>query len=139
MTILEPCVGAGIPVPVPTPESEPYWEGCRLGELRFQRCDDCAAPNFGPGLACRACRSRRLSWVAGSGRGQVYSWTVVWRPQTPAFEVPYAPAIIRLDDGYDLLASLIGLDPGSIAAGLRVAVEFVRLDERISLPFFRPE
>ena len=138
MTTLEPRLN-GIPVPRMSAESTPYWDGTRAGELRFQRCNACATPNFGPGLACRACRGRELTWVAGSGRGAVFSWTVVWRPQTPAFEVPYAPAIVRLDDGYDLLTALVGLDHGDIAEGLRVAVEFHPISAEITLPFFHPD
>ncbi len=137
MTMLHPHP-VGVPAPNPSPESIPYWEGCRLGELRYQRCDACGRPNFGPGLACRWCHSRELSWVAGSGLGAVYSWTIVWRPQTPAFPVPYAPAIVRLDDGYDILSALIGLDHTEITAGLPVAVEFHPLSEAITLPYFRP-
>ena len=32
---------AGIPVPSPSRLSQPYWDGCLAGELRFQRCDVC--------------------------------------------------------------------------------------------------
>jgi uncharacterized protein len=135
---LEPRLN-GIPVPRIAPESESYWEGTRLGELRYQRCTACASPNFGPGLVCRSCRSRDLEWVVGAGRGAVYSWTVVWRPQTPAFDVPYAPAIIRLDEGYDILSALVGLDDTDIVEGLRVTVEFHPISADITLPFFRPD
>lgn len=138
MTMLEPRL-TGISVPRSAPESVAYWEGTTLGELRYQQCAACGAPNFGPGLVCHRCRSRDLHWTAGAGRGFVYSWTVVWRPQTPAYEVPYAPAIIRLDEGYDILAALIGLDHEEIVAGLRVSVEFHPISADITLPFFRPE
>lgn len=138
MTELTPRIH-GIPVPRIAPESVEYWAGTRAGELRYQRCTACAAPNFGPGLVCRSCRSRDLDWVAGAGRGSVYSWTVVWRPQTPAFEVPYAPAIVRLDEGYDLLTALVGLDHLDIVEGLRVAVEFHAISDEITLPFFGPD
>ena len=137
MTQLRPNLH-GIPVPRMSPESVEYWAGTRAGELRHQRCAACATANFGPGLACRACRSRDLDWVVGGGIGTVYSWTVVWRPQTPAFEVPYAPAIVRLDEGHDLLTALIGLDHTDIVEGLRVAVEFHPISDEITLPFFRP-
>jgi uncharacterized protein len=135
--MLEPQL-SGVPVPRPSIESGPYWEGTRLGELRFQRCSSCAHANFGPGLVCRGCRSRDLSWEVSGGTGVVYSWTVVWRPQTPAFTVPYAPAIIRMAEGYDMLSALIGLDHESIHAGLPVAVVFERLTDEITLAFFRP-
>jgi uncharacterized protein len=138
MTILEPQL-TGVPVPRSGVESLHYWEGTRIGELRYQRCVPCGAANFGPGLVCRSCRARDLEWVAGSGRGVVYSWTVVWRPQTPAFAVPYAPAIIRLEDGYDILAALVGLDHTDIAPGLLVVAEFHAISPEITLPYFRPE
>jgi hypothetical protein len=63
---------------------------------------------------------------------------VVWRPQTPAFEVPYAPCIVRLDDGYDLLSALVGIDHEQIVENLRVMVEFHPISPEITLPFFRP-
>lgn len=128
----------GISVPVPSAESAPYWEGTRAGELRFQRCRACGAANFGPGIGCRACRSRDLVWERSGGVGTLYSWTVVWRPQLPTIEVPYAPAIVRLDEGHDLVSALIGLDHAAIAAGLRVEVEFHPVSDTITLPFFRP-
>ena len=137
MTVLEPRVD-GIPVPSPSPEAAPYWEGTRSGELRYQRCTVCRAANFGPGLRCRSCQSGALEWRRSAGEGAVYSWTVVWRPQTPAFDVPYAPAIVRLDEGYDMVAALVGLGPDAITAGMRVRVEFHRVDDTITLPFFGP-
>ncbi len=137
MSVLEPCVH-GIPLPRPSPEAAPYWEGTRLGELRFQSCTACGAPNFGPGLRCHRCQSDALEWRASAGTGAVYSWTVVWRPQTPAFAVPYAPAIVRLDEGYDMVSALVGTDPDDITAGMRVRVEFHRVDDTITLPFFGP-
>lgn len=129
----------GIPVPRISPQAAPYWEGNRQGELRYQRCVSCAAANFGPGMVCHSCRGRNLDWVVSEGHGSVYSWTVVWRPQTPAFDVPYAPAIVRLDEGYDLLTALVDIDHLDIAEGLRVAVQFHAISADITLPFFSPE
>ena len=40
------------------------------------------------------------------GLGEVYSWTTVWRPQTPAFSVPYVAVIVELDEGFWLLANM---------------------------------
>lgn len=137
MTLLEPRV-QDIPVPTPSPEAEPYWAGTRVGELRYQACTTCGAANFGPGLRCQVCQADALEWKRSAGHGVVYSWTVVWRPQTPAFEVPYAPAIIRLDEGYDMVSAIVGLLPDQIVAGLRVRAEFHRVTDTITLPFFHP-
>lgn len=137
MTLLEPRI-EGTPVPNPSQISLPYWEGTRSGELRYQRCSDCDSADFGPGLACRQCRSRHLTWKVSSGEGSLYSWTVVWRPQTPAFEVPYAPAIVRLDEGYDMISAVVGCDPGELHENMRLAVVFHALTDEVTLPFFRP-
>lgn len=136
--VLRPQV-AGIPVPRPGPLSGPYWEGTRAHELRYQRCGDCGAANFGPGVRCSTCRSPALVWASAAGLGRLYSWTVVWRPQTPAFDVPYAPAIVRLDEGYDMVSAIVGCAPSMLVPDLRVRVEFHRVDDVITLPFFAPE
>jgi uncharacterized protein len=128
----------GVPVPVPGPLSAPYWEGTRIGELRYQRCEDCGTANFGPGLRCGTCRSAALVWTTSSGLGRVYSWTIVWRPQAPAFAVPYAPAIVRLDEGYDMVSAIVECAPDDIVADLVVRVEFHAVSPEIHLPFFAP-
>jgi uncharacterized OB-fold protein len=129
---------AGIPLPRPTAVSRPFWEGCQRGELLFQRCQRCGTANFLPTPACRACLSADLQWVRSDGRGTVYSWTVVHRPQTPAFTVPYAVAIIDVDEGYQMMSNLIGLPPEDVRVGLPVEVDFRRLTDEITLPYFRP-
>jgi hypothetical protein len=128
---------ASIPRPYPSPVSEPYWEGAKRGELLFQRCGNGHAV-FDPAILCRKCGSRDLTWERSAGLGTVYSWTVVWRPQQPSFVVPYAPAIVDMDEGYQILANVVGCDVGDLAVGQRVAVEFHPVSEGYALPYFRP-
>ena len=137
MTLLLP-QKAGIPLPHPTPVSQPFWEGCALGELRYQRCRQCGRALFNPTSVCRWCGSDSLAWELSRGRGSVYSWSVVWRPQSPAFRTPYAAVIVDLDEGYQMLSGLIGCEHDEAAVGLRVQVEFHPVGE-ITLPYFRPE
>ena len=128
----------GIPVPRPTGDSAPYWEGCARGELRYRRCASCDTVVFEPRPLCPACHNRTLPWHRSAGRGTVYSWSVVHRPMTPAFHTPYAPAIVRLDEGFDMVTALVGCRPDDIHDGMRVEVEFHRVDDEITLPFFAP-
>ena len=88
---------------------------------------------------CAHCTSRRLSWERSTGVGAIYSWTVVWRPQSPAFTVPYAPVIVDVAEGWQILSHLIGCEPDDVAVGQRVAVEFHATESGFSLPYFRPE
>jgi uncharacterized OB-fold protein len=137
MTLLVPQTG-DIPRPYPSLLSRPYWEGCQRGELLFQRCADCGGVTHTPALICAHCTSRALSWEASKGTGAVYSWTTVWRPQTPAFVVPYTAVIVDMDEGWQILSNLIGCEHDAVEIGTRVRVEFHPLDENITLPYFRP-
>ncbi len=128
----------GIPLPQPTVLSQPHWDGCRRGELLVQRCLDCAGYVFIPQHACTHCLSDRLEWVQSSGRGTVYSYTTVYRPQQPAFATPYVSAIVELDEGWHMLTNLIGLEIAAVRVGMPVEVEFHAASSEITLPYFRP-
>ena len=91
-----------------------------------------------PARVCASCGDAALAWERSEGRGTLYSWTVVWRPQHPKFEVPYAPAIVRLDEGFWMLTALIGCEPEDLCADLPVVVEFHPATDDVILPYFRP-
>lgn len=135
MTLLGAQIG-DIPRPVPGPVSAPYWDGCREGRLLFQRCRECTAPTHTPAMLCSVCSSRELVWEQSSGRGVIYSWTRVWRPVTPAFEVPYVPLVVTMEEGWWMLANLVGCEHDAVAVGLPVEVEFHTFDDGFALPYF---
>ena len=62
----------------------------------------------------------------------------MWRPQTPAFTVPYAPVIVAMDEGWHLLSNLVGCDDTEVAVALPVEVEFHPVGGGIQLPYVRP-
>ncbi|AOS94217.1 Zn-ribbon domain-containing OB-fold protein [Mycobacterium intracellulare] len=119
--------------------STPFWEGCRSQRLRYQRCAACGLANFPPTEHCRQCLSDDVDWRQGSGRGEIYSWTVVYRPVTAEFEPPYAPAIVTLDEGYQMLTNIVGVPPEDIEVGLRVRVQFHDAGPDVTLPYFTAE
>ena len=127
-----------IPLPQPTPLSKPHWDGCREGVLRVQRCGDCDSFVFIPKPVCGGCLGTNLSWVESSGRGTLYSYSVVHRPQQPTFEVPYTVAIVELEEGWHMLSNLIGVEPDEIAIGMSLEESFERKSDEITLPYFRP-
>ena len=134
--ILQPQHG-GVPHAAATALTAPFWEGCALGELRFQRCASCGLPNFPPTEHCRYCASFDQVWESSSGHGRLYSWTVVHRPVTPAFVPPYAPAIVTLDEGYQMMTNVIGVGVDVLRIDLGVHVEFHRVGtEHLWLPYF---
>jgi len=129
---------AGIPLPRPTALSRPHWDGCREGVLRFQRCRDCGAAVFIPQPVCPGCFGDGLRWVESSGRGTVYSYTVVHRPPSPAFAVPYVVVIAELEEGWHMLSNLVACDPADVSVDMPIEVVFERESAEITLPRFRP-
>jgi uncharacterized protein len=130
------------PLPRPTPVSQPFWDGCRDGRLLIQRCQECQGYVFLPQEFCSHCLATALTWVQARGTGRVITYTVVGRPQTPAFEVPYVIAIVQLEEGVDLLTNLTEVDPAGVTIGMPVEVRFVPIgDPAVNdavLPFFAP-
>jgi uncharacterized OB-fold protein len=66
------------------------------------------------------------------------SYSVVWRPSQPAFQVPYVAAIVRSDEGWSLFTNVIDCAPEQVRIGMRVAVKFVEMSAEITLPYFTP-
>lgn len=129
------------PLPQPTPETQDFWDGARAGELRLQRCSDCANVYFPPRPFCPACASRSVSSFTASGRGRLYSYVINHRP-APGFEAdaPYAVAIVELEEGPRMMTNITGVEqtPEALPIDVPVVVSFEPASETISLPKFRP-
>lgn len=128
----------GRPLPVPTPETQHFWEGTALGELRLQRCRACATTYFPPQAFCPACSADDIELVRSSGRGSLYSY-VITHLAAPGFDAPYVIAVVELDEGPRLLTNIVGVEPDPDALPLDLPVEVVYdLVGQITLPMFRP-
>jgi uncharacterized protein len=127
------------PIPTPTLETRPYWDGCKLHELRIQRCASCAHYQFYPRLYCSRCFSDKVEWVKTSGRGKVSSFTIVRRPVSPAFkdDVPYVVALVTLEEGPTMMTNIVGCPPEKVEIGMPVEVTFEDWTEEISIAKFR--
>jgi uncharacterized OB-fold protein len=129
------------PLPWPDAETAPYWEATKRRELVVQRCTSCGTHRFYPRALCPSCHADGVAWVRTRGRGSVYSFTVVHRAPSPAFagKVPYALAIVALDEGPHMLSEIIGTPPAGIAIGMRLSVEFQEIGDGAVLPVFKAE
>jgi len=130
------------PLPVLDSETQPFWEGCRQGKLRLQRCTQCGHVRFPPTRFCAKCRSIEHEWIDSSGRCRVFSWIVVRHPvprDVYAQEVPYAVALITLDEGVRIPSNIVGIAPEKVTANMPVRVTFRQATAEITLPLFEPE
>ena len=115
-----------------------FWEGVDRGELLIQKCSSCGRLRHPPGPMCPACRSLEWDTVVASGRGTVYSHVQPHYPQVPSFEYPYTVALVELEEGTRLISNLIGIEPADVQVGMPVQVEFVPVDDELTLPLFKP-
>ncbi len=128
------------PLPAVTEDGAPYWEATRRHQLCVQRCERCGHLRFPPAVLCPKCLATEHRWVPLSGRGRIFSFIVVHRPQHPAFfaDAPYNVAIVELDEGPRLHANVVGCANADLRIGLPVEVVFEKVDDEITLPKFRP-
>jgi uncharacterized OB-fold protein len=128
----------------PLPRGEEYngefYQFCKQHELRFQRCTACKAWRHMPRECCPACGSFDWAWEPSSGKGRVFSWTVVHRALQPAFaeDVPYVVAIIELEEGVRMVSHVVGLAAAELRLDLPVKVAFDDVTPEVTLPTFRP-
>ena len=127
------------PLPDPTPETQHFWDGTKAGELRIQRCDDCAHRYFPPRPFCPACGSRSVRVVKASGRAILYSYVIHHRPRA-GFEPPYAIAVVELEEGPRMMTNIVGCPqtPEALVLDMPLEVAFEAQNDAITLPFFRP-
>lgn len=126
------------PRPSVTQDSTFFFEGAAAGRLLIQRCTICGTLRHPPRPSCSRCQSLEWDTVESAGRGTVYSYVVVHHPQIPAFDYPLPIAVVALDEGTRLVADLVGVAPEDVRIGMPVHVEFVAVDDELTLPMFRP-
>ena len=121
----------------PSPETVGFWQGVAAGELRLKLCRDCGKLWHPKRIVCTACGSSDLDWQKALGTGEIYSFSEVHRPPTPAFadSVPYALGIVRLDEGVHLFTRFFAV-PGTLAIGARARVDFRLLELGQKMPVF---
>jgi uncharacterized protein len=135
-----------IPKPCPqiTPETRPFWDAAKKGELMLVRCAECGFhrnPVVITANICPRCGSRKPGeWVRSGGKGRIHTYTVIHRTFHPAFEkeLPYILAVVELEEGPRFLANLREASSDAITAEMPVEVIFERLTDEIFLPQFRP-
>jgi hypothetical protein len=128
------------PVPIVNPCARPFWEAARQGRLMLPECLDCRTVFFYPRLFCPECHSDRLDWVQASGRGTLYSYTVVQSNSPSAFlaDIPYVVAIVRLEEGVQMCTNIVGCPPDQLRCDMPVEVVFEKLNDEFTLPKFKP-
>lgn len=128
------------PLPKINPDNQPFWEGCRRHELRFQQCSHCGHVRWPPADLCPQCHATEINWLTSRGTGRVYTFAVYHTAFHPGFtaDLPYTVAVVALDEGPHLLTNIVGCRPGEVKCDMPVAVVWEDIDEKTTLPKFKP-
>ena len=126
--------------PPVTDLTEAFWDATRDERLLLQWCTDCEAAIFYPREVCPTCLGTALEWRASGGRATVYAVSVQHRPSMPMYagRVPYAVALVDLDEGVRMMTNVVDCDPEDVEVGDRVEVRWEALSDGRNLPVFAP-
>ncbi|MFD7625114.1 bifunctional MaoC family dehydratase N-terminal/OB-fold nucleic acid binding domain-containing protein [Streptomyces sp. NPDC059851] len=125
------------PRPVVNRDNQGFWDGVRDHRLLIQRCASCATLRFPWLPGCNACASQEWDTVEACGEATVFSYVVVHHPPFPAFDPPYAVALVELAEGVRMITNITGVPYGAVRIGMPVRLEFQQVDEDLELPVFR--
>ena len=122
-----------IPAPPVSAETKPFWDAAAEGRLLVKRCTACGQAHHYPRSICPFCGSERTEWITASGRGRVYSYSVMRR-----VPVPYAIAYVTLEEGPTMMTNLVDTSLDAIRIGQDVKVVFKPSDGGPPVPMFAP-
>ena len=130
--------------PLPRPEepelTEPFWEGTKRGELLIPRCSFCDEFFWYPREACPRCLQANWEWAPVSGRARLHTYTIVHQPAHPGFadDVPYAFAVIQLDEGVRMMSNVVDCPVEDLAINMPLEVVFDSVTDDWTLVKFKP-
>lgn len=134
--ILEPGVLPTPTLPAITDLTRPFWDAAAEGRLLLPRCTACGRHFFRPEVACTHCFSTDWRWVQATGRGTLYSHSVVHRAPAPGFVVPFVLGVVELEEGPVMFSNIVGCDARDVRIGMALKVRFDRVAAGLWMPRF---
>jgi uncharacterized OB-fold protein len=122
-----------IPAPAVSTENEPFWNATAQGKLLVKRCTACGEAHHYPRTLCPFCFSDKTEWTEGSGRGTIYTFSVMRRAAEP-----YVMAYVTLDEGPTMMTNIVDCDFDALKIGQKVKVVFKPSEGGAPVPMFTP-
>ena len=121
-------------------ESRPFWDGLKAGVLNIGHCNACGKAHYYPRPFCPHCWSEDVTLKPASGKGVLYTWSVIHMNDQAPFKdwLPYVAAMVDLEEGVRVSTNIVGCDLAALAVGMPVNAEFTEVTPEISKAVFRP-
>jgi len=104
-----------------------YFARLAQGHFEIQRCEGCGRYQFYPRAVCMHCGATDLQWVAPSGEGTVYAFSIVRRK--PQAGGDYNVALIDLHEGVRMMGRIDEVPLTELHIGMPVRVRVVQGEE----------
>lgn len=113
------------PPPLVTTANKDFWDATAQGRFQLQRCADCNIVLWFPRRQCSSCWNENLTTFDASGKGVVYSFTIVRKGSMAYAEsAPFVIAYVELEEGPRVMTNIVGCDPASVTVGMPVDMVF---------------
>jgi uncharacterized OB-fold protein len=122
-----------IPSPVVTTEAQTFWNAARENRFMVPICSACGKAHWYPRAICPFCASDKMEWREGSGRGTIYTFSIMRRVKEP-----YVIAYVTLDEGPTMLTNIVDCDFEALRIGQAVGVIFKETENGPPVPMFKP-
>lgn len=109
-----------------------YFGALAEGRFEIPRCTGCGKFHFYPRVLCPHCGSQALEWQAPSGRGVVYSVTIV---RKGGGDSDYTVVLVDLNEGPRLMSRVVGMPVELVRIGMAVRARIDTVDEAPLLVF----
>lgn len=94
------------------------------------KCNKCEAIHFPSRLVCPECGARSFETVRLSGKGTLDTFTIIRvAPSGFGDMTPYAVAIVKLDEGVNIMGQVTDCDPETLEIGQRLETQFRRVNQ----------
>jgi len=122
-----------IPSPIVSSENEAFWNAAKQGRFTVPVCSSCGKAHWYPRAICPFCASDKIEWRAASGKGTIYTYSVMRRAKEP-----YAIGYVTLAEGPTMMTNIVDCDFDKLKVEMVVKVVFKQTDGGPPLPMFTP-
>jgi len=127
------------PAPLVTQANEAFWAATAEGRFQLQRCNECDTVLWFPRRHCPSCWTENVSTFDASGKGVVYSFTIIRKGAMLYKESgPFVVAYVELAEGPRVMTNIVDCDVDAVKVGMPVEVVWHDTGKGNSLYRFRP-
>ena len=127
------------PSPLITAANKEFWDATAQRRFLLQKCDACDLVVWFPRRQCPQCWQENLRSFDASGRGTVYSFTVIRKGANEYKDAaPFVYAYVELEEGPRVMTNIVHCAPEDVRIGMPVTIVWDVTEKGPALYRFAP-